>query len=154
MTAAARLRVGSAQTASRGTSFVVHERHGRPDFSRAAAGLGVARQVLRSVPMEPIDPQALTAVRGGFGALLTALPGILSGVTGLIGMLKGGGGTATSSAQQPQATMATPPGPAGATATAPQTQTATTDPTGGAGACRSCCDPIGASSVTNIIRIG
>ena len=103
--------------------------------------------------MEPIDPQALTAVRGGFGALLTALPGIISGVTGLIGMFKGSGGTATASAQpQPQPTMTTPAAATGPTP--PQMQTATADPTGGAGTCRSCCDPIGASSVTNIIRIG
>jgi hypothetical protein len=103
--------------------------------------------------MEPIDPRALTSVRGGFAALLGTLPGLFSSVTGLIGALKGSGGTATASAQpQPQPTMATPPAASGAAG--PQMQTAAAaDPTGGAGACRSCCDPIG-SSVTNIIRIG
>jgi hypothetical protein len=117
--------------------------------------LGVAQQVLRSLRMESIDPQVLTSVRGGFGALLgllQAAPGILQGVTGLIGALKGSGGTATASAQpQPQPTMATPPSAAPAAA-APTTQMASSGPPGGA--CRCCCDPIGASSVTNIIRIG
>jgi hypothetical protein len=101
--------------------------------------------------MEPIDPQALTAVRGGIGpllgAFLQAAPGLLNG---LIGSLTSGRGTATASAQpqpqpQPQPTLATPPAATGAPG--PQMQTASADPTGGA--CRSCCD-----SVTNIIRIG
>jgi hypothetical protein len=80
----------------------------------------VARRLLRSCAMQPIDPtggfaprpagkagrvptphlasldrQALASVNGGFGALLGALlqaaPGILQGVSGIIGAAKSGG---------------------------------------------------------------
>ena len=44
--------------------------------------------------MQPIDRQALASVHGGFGALLGALlqaaPGILQGVSGIIGASKAG----------------------------------------------------------------
>jgi hypothetical protein len=104
--------------------------------------------------MEPIDPQALASVRGGFaallGALLQAAPGIIQSVGGLMGKGSGGAPTAATQAQPTLAapTMATP-----ATA-APTTQMTSSDPAGGGAGCRSGCDPIGASSVTNIIRIG
>jgi hypothetical protein len=57
----------------------------------------MARRVLKptSPTMTPIDDTILATVRGGFlGALLAAAPGILQGVTGIIGAAKGGGGAA------------------------------------------------------------
>jgi hypothetical protein len=106
-------------------------------------------------PIESIDPQALATVHGGFGAILGALlqaaPGIINSVTGLVSASKGGGGggTQTASAQpqvQPPATGPT----AGAPTAAAPTQMASVP---AASACRCCCDPIGAASVQNNVRI-
>jgi hypothetical protein len=104
--------------------------------------------------MEPIDPQALASVRGGFAALLGTLLQAAPGIIQAIGGLSKGSGSGTTAPAQAQPTMAAPTmaAPGGA---APTTQMASSDPSGGGGgACRSGCDPIGASSVTNIIRIG
>jgi hypothetical protein len=102
--------------------------------------------------MEPIDSQALSSVRGGFGAILGALlqaaPTIMQGVSGIISASKGGGGNPpTTTAQlQPPAT-----GPTSAAPSQPPTQLAAA-PSGGG--CRCCSDMLGAASVQNIVRIG
>jgi hypothetical protein len=101
--------------------------------------------------MEPIDPQELTTVTGGF-AFLAALPGILSGVTGLVNAFKGSG-SSPQTAQAPQQPVATPPTPPAGAAptTASPTQMASGGPSPGTGGG----DPMGMlSSVTNIINIG
>jgi|SRR5687768_5272019 hypothetical protein len=105
--------------------------------------------------MEPIDTQALTTVRGGFGAILGALlqaaPGIINSVSGLVSASKGGGGAQTAQAQ-PSATA-----PVSAPTGGPPMPTQmASGPTAGpaASACRCCADPIGAASVQNIVRIG
>jgi hypothetical protein len=105
-------------------------------------------------PIESIDTQALATVHGGFGAILGALlqaaPGILQGVSGIISASKGGGGGATQTASaQPQAPAAG--ATAAASVAAAPTQMASAP---AASACRCCCDPIGAASVQNNVRIG
>jgi hypothetical protein len=100
--------------------------------------------------MEPIDPQELTTVTGGF-AFLAALPGILSGVTGLVNAFKGNG-SSPQPQPQTQAPVATPPTPP--TTVAPTAPTGPTPPSGGSPS-GSGFDPMSMlSSVTNIIRIG
>lgn len=104
--------------------------------------------------MEPIDPQELTTVTGGF-AFLAALPGILSGVSSLVSAFKGSGSAPQSAPPQPQATAPTTPAPMSSgtspTGAAPtQMASGPTPPAGGGGG-----DMMGMlSSVTNIIRIG
>ncbi|HSS02392.1 MAG TPA: hypothetical protein VLM79_35275 [Kofleriaceae bacterium] len=105
--------------------------------------------------MEPIDPQELTTVTGGF-AFLAALPGILSGVTGLVNAFKGNGSAPQAAPAQPQIAAPTTPAPApggtAPTASAPtQMGSGTPSPGGGGGGI----DPMSMlSSVINIIRIG
>lgn len=94
--------------------------------------------------MQPIDPQALSTVTGGFlGALLSAAPGILQGVSGIIAASKSGGGGSS----QP-APSAPPPQPAPAPAPAQPGPSA-------ASACACCCDPLRSqASVSTMVRIG
>jgi len=101
--------------------------------------------------MEPIDSQALSTVRGGFGAILGALlqaaPGIMQGVSGIISASKGGGSTQTAAAPaQPPTAAPTSAAPS----LQPPTQMASA-PSGGG--CR-CCSDMLAPSVQNIVRIG
>jgi len=68
--------------------------------------------------MQSIDRSELASVRGGFGALLgaalQAAPGILQGVSGIIGAAKsGGGGGAPQGGPPPQAAAAAAAGGAG-----------------------------------------
>jgi hypothetical protein len=111
-------------------------------------------------PIETIDTQALSTVHGGFGAILGALlqaaPGIISSVSGLVSASKGGGGAQTASAQaQPTAGAPTSLPPSAAMGpTAAPTQMASGPSGPAASACRCCCDPVGAASVQNMVRIG
>ena len=102
--------------------------------------------------MEPIDSQALSTVRGGFGAILGALlqaaPSILQGVSGIISASKSGGGGGQTAVAQAQPPAAAPAPPAAA---AMPTQMASA-PSGGS--CRCCCDMLSAASVQNFVRIG
>jgi len=78
--------------------------------------------------MQPIDRQALAHVNGGFGALLGALlqaaPGILQGVSGIIGAARSGGSSGSAPAgpaqAQPQPDPAAAQAPASAAAAGPQ----------------------------------
>jgi hypothetical protein len=114
----------------------------------------MARRLLWSQAMEPIDPQELATVTGGF-AFLAALPGILSGVTGLVNAFKGSGSAPQAPQQTAAPTAPTTPAPLSAgsspTASAPmQMASGPTSPASGGGG-----DMMGMlSSVTNIIRIG
>jgi hypothetical protein len=67
--------------------------------------------------MQPIDPQALSSVHGGFAALLGALPGILQGVGGIIAASKSGG--SKGSAEPPPSAGPAQPAPAPAPAPSP-----------------------------------
>jgi len=70
--------------------------------------------------MQPIDPNHLDSIRGGFGALLGTLAQsagpILNGVANVIGAAKsGGGGQAQAQAQAPSPAPASAPSPGGST---------------------------------------
>jgi hypothetical protein len=112
----------------------------------------MARQLLWWPAMEPIEtiePRALATVHGGFGAILTAL---ISQAPAIISAFKGGGGGAQTASAQPQVQPPTaqplPQPPGGPVA---PTQMASAPATS---ACRCACDPIGAASVQNNVRIG
>ena len=102
--------------------------------------------------MEPIDRQALTTVTGGF-AFLAALPGILSGVTGLVNAFKGSGSSPQPAQPQPPAAVPTAAAPTGTGA--PSGPSMPTQAASGGSPTSSGFDPMSMlSSVTNIIRIG
>ena len=110
----------------------------------------MARRLLWSLAMEPIDPQELTTVTGGF-AFLAALPGILSGVSSLVSAFKGGGSAPQAAPAQPQTAAPTAP-------TTPMPISAGGSPTGAAPT-QMASGPTSPTSsfgdmVTNIIRIG
>jgi hypothetical protein len=90
--------------------------------------------------VQPIDLQALSSVRGGFGALigaaLQAAPGILQGVSGIIAAAKGRGGDGGAPAGAP----------AQASAGQPPAQTASAaggSPCGAGGCCQQMASPMG-----------
>ena len=107
----------------------------------------MARQLLGSCAMQPIDPPAtpdlasldpesLALVNGGFGALLGALlqaaPGILQGVSGIISAAKSGGGSGSAPAAAPAQGQGQQPDPS-------STQTsASAAPAGSQSSCSSC----------------
>jgi hypothetical protein len=69
--------------------------------------LGVAQRLLVVVlTMQPIDPESLSSVFGGSGALLGSLAQsagpILNGIAGIIGAAKGGGASAPAPAAAPE----------------------------------------------------
>ena len=107
--------------------------------------------------MEPIDSQALSTVRGGFGAILGALlqaaPGILQGVSGIISASKSGGGGGQTAVAQAQPPAAAAPPSAPPAMSAPPTQMASA-PSGGS--CGCCCSGMlpRAPSVQNFVQIG
>ena len=103
--------------------------------------------------MEPIDSQALSTVRGGFGAILGALlqaaPSILNGVSGIISASRSGGSSPQTATAQAQPATMTPTSAAPSLST-PPTQMAAA-PSGGG--CQ-CCSGMLGPSVQNIVRIG
>ena len=61
--------------------------------------------------MQPIEPEQLSTVVGGFGAILQAAGPILNGVANIIGAAKSGGGGAPAAAPPPPTPAALPPAP-------------------------------------------
>lgn len=115
----------------------------------------MAWRLLWVTAMQPIDPQALSTVTGGFGAILGALlqaaPGILQGVSGIISASKSGGGggqTASAAAGPPQ-----PGGPAPATQASAQS-VASAAPGGSASPCACCSNPLGSMATMSMVRMG
>jgi hypothetical protein len=101
------------------------------------ARFSVARRLLSSCAMQPIDRQALASVNGGFGALLGALlqaaPGILQGVSGIISASKSGGSSGSAPAAGPTGpTQGQQPDPSATPAPA------SAAPAGSQGSCSNC----------------